>query len=159
MVTVTLLTMISEPTSVNDSLNILSLPLEIREWIWELSVTSEEQTIEVERIKENGESSVFATAQQPPITRTCRQSRSESLPLFYTRNHFRIDLAIRDVFHTYNVEERHRCCFGSKWIKAIGTHNAKLLRDVEWSINTGKRGLFCTTTSKMGFCNGFGALA
>lgn len=58
-----------------------------------------------------------SVAQQPDLTRVCRQIRAETLPMFYGNNQFVLDGDYHDT--------RYR-----KWLRIIGHKNAALLRTV-----------------------------
>ena len=62
-----------------------------------------------------------SVAQQPDLTRVCRQVRDDTLPMFYGSNHFVLD----------------GDCYGTsyrKWLRVIGPRNVALLRTVTLSL-------------------------
>ena len=63
-----------------------SLATELRNRIWKLAITNEEDHIDVDVSHSDGEWI------QQSITRTCKQIRAESLTMFYAENRFRITI-------------------------------------------------------------------
>jgi hypothetical protein len=62
-----------------------------------------------------------SVAQQPDLTRVCRQVRNDTLPMFYGSNHF-----------VLNGDYDWTSC--RKWLRVIGPRNAALLRTVTLSL-------------------------
>lgn len=79
---------------------LLSLPRELRDFIWELAVTEHQSVrIKLRRSPEADDNDPLPSAYQysriqPAITMTCRQVRAECLAMFFEKNSFCF------VFHT-----------------------------------------------------------
>ena len=71
------------PARVTSQLSFLSLPPEIRNHIYDLSVPTS-RTFVIGPWRPNTQ------RMQPPVTRVCKQIRNETLPMFVARNNFRI---------------------------------------------------------------------
>lgn len=84
-----------QPPPVDNRCTILALPAELRNEIWKLTLI-EDCPIEIMTRKQT------SAGAQPPLTRTCRQIRSESLSMFYELNTFRFNnlyLMLRNQVH------------------------------------------------------------
>ncbi|KAK0363928.1 hypothetical protein LTR91_014067 [Friedmanniomyces endolithicus] len=111
---------------------LLTLPPELRNRIWELCIGD---TTSIRKGLQSEDSVILAkghrlldvqrTVQQPPLTRVCRQMRSEALPMFYSGRTF--------LWHRFGrasgVSPYARgdgpgdACAVVRWVKAIGDRN------------------------------------
>lgn len=78
---------------------------ELRNIIWDLAVTSERDTL-------------FLAAKPPPITRACKQIRSESWLMFYSSNVFTVEI---DAFRARRRDYNDSCNLKAlnKWLRYL----------------------------------------
>jgi len=96
---------------------LLELPAELRNLIYEYTLTAPDRLVLTND----------TLPEQPALTRTCRQIRSECLPMFYEKNQFR-----------YYCRDFSRVAI-NRWIDRIGTDNFKLTHTHNSYIQTGSR--------------------
>ena len=107
----------------------LRLPAELRNRIYELTVVDLSRVISVVDdfpYRKN----IKAEVAQPPITKVCRQLRTESLPVFYGANVFKIEAQSR--FRNALVPNR-----AIAWLRAIGAANRSRLKHLYVDYNEG----------------------
>lgn len=98
--------------------HLLDLPAELRTYIFELAVTSEEPLATFHLDKYQNDTRQEAV--QPALTRVSRQLRSESLLLFYACNTF--------ILHT----EGHKADQGYQWARCNEPYLTEMTRIVLW---------------------------
>ncbi|TKA83698.1 hypothetical protein B0A55_00287 [Friedmanniomyces simplex] len=118
---------------------LLGLPPELRYRIWELCIASTASTTNSKQGKDTvilaqgrRTSEVQHAVQQPPLTRVCRQMRSEALPMFYNGKAFvwrRFDRSFGVDPYARHVGY-HGDCAVVRWVTAIGEQNCGWLRSV-----------------------------
>lgn len=109
---------------------LLELPAELRVLIYHFAVVSD-QPLRVLSTRD---------AAQPALTQTCRQTRKESLPIFYGRNYFRIDTVYQrrepDAhLHPHQIHRFYDLGLVKRvpspletWLDKVGCKNIRLLR-------------------------------
>lgn len=121
----------------------LSLPAELRNRIYELVVTSDD---EKESCKESA--AICIPSLQPPLTRTCRTIRSETLAMYYSRNRFSYAGCDNEFAKMANELEagagvdavswsfRNGELLGDAgaWLRAIGKENIALIKHFEFLV-------------------------
>lgn len=143
--------------------NLMTLPSELRNAIYEHLLVAEEgepgpngtKLIQIGELKqdvldridedENLEDSfrykaTTAWIEQPSLTRVSKQLRAETLPIYFGVNTFIINL---DYFETRarGIEIYYSFKNGEKWLRQMGPHNRKLLKDlhIRWFEGRGSR--------------------
>lgn len=132
-------------TDSNTTSPLLALPAELRNRIYEL-VLIKEVCIEVIIycidgciIKELQSQHLANRVQQPPLTRTCRQLREESLSIFYTGNVFLIRRSNGDSHLDHGSHDDEEPLV--RWLSAIGAEKRSWLRQFYHPARENKDGL------------------
>lgn len=112
------------------------LPAEIRNYIYHLTLRDTETLIlDFEVPDRHGRYLVFGQRHLLALTETCRQIRSESLPLFYGINDFFV--VVGDLKWTAKIKNKtsaHRkepLWLFQNWLRTIGFESARCIRAVE----------------------------
>lgn len=112
------------------SLFFSKLPVEIRNQIYALALPT------ASTIRSGNLDSLATFRSDPPITRVCKQARSETLPLYYGSNEFQLDTYGHGRGSTSTVRE---------WFRILGEERAGLVKHIHlgltanWGSNPPKR--------------------
>ncbi|EMF16974.1 uncharacterized protein SEPMUDRAFT_146088 [Sphaerulina musiva SO2202] len=122
---------------------LLTLPLEIRELVWEHVLTEADQTLVTFRL-DAFQREYYSYSTQPALARVSRQIRSESLPIWYERNRFIFhteDAKAQDVRTWLRCNELHleHIRHITLWVRYIPPANAHLQGALAVSIDRRKK--------------------
>jgi hypothetical protein len=133
----------SAPADMNADCPLLRLPAEIRNEIWLLSVISPDQLV---ISNEN--------PKQPPITRTCRQIRTESIRYFYNKNSFTCTISNYDPSN-FKLYRKHADKHGLSTVLLTHRHEPGTARTVlRTNMLAWLEGTFKGETAPLGYSAG-----
>jgi hypothetical protein len=110
---------------------LFSLPRELRDIIWEYVITDGRTIPIFQEIYDPCREDL--SPYQPALCRVSRQIRSESLPLFYSRNTFLVRLT-RFHYERRSADGKHFNA-AAQWIKSIGDPNLQSLQTLEFEVS------------------------
>ena len=124
----------------NPSQSLLSLPTEIREHIYRFVLCAKDNSLSTEQTD--------VRLQQPPLTRTCRLIRAETLTIFYGKNEFHTTIYKRHInggapFRMIGFNAIWNGDDLMLWLSSIGEDNVgKLSVIVFWGDHSGVKAHF-----------------
>jgi len=115
---------------------LLSIPAEVRNKIYQLSLVNEDVVLDVK---------ILSTPTEPALLATCRQIRHEASSIFYGENTFHTDITVGTSLKM--VDERAPC----RWLASLGMARCGLLGDLRITTTFRTRGpsVYFDSTSQL----------
>ncbi|KAM3417275.1 hypothetical protein BST61_g5531 [Cercospora zeina] len=116
----------SPPLDTMDASPLKKLPAELRNKVFKLAVVADEP------IAISSSYPGYDIATQPPLTRVCRQTRNETLEIFYHFNTFVVEVVSAECYWDFGLEVSDRKEELSKWLEHTSEKNRAAIQKLHF---------------------------